>query len=183
MSVGQQHVTWAETNGGVGVGDRHDKRGAVAGGGSVVDNNSSRSRSTEQLDRLLRGLDELSGTLPDLATATATAGGRRSVSREREALRAGPQPPLPRADVLREGGRTPVICAFIICDHGLTSPYFFGPALRAPSPPSPSAFIISPNLRAWPPFPLHLFWPCAARPMSPPPFWCELPNFRDQIAT
>jgi hypothetical protein len=108
MSVGQQHVTWAETNGGAVASDRHDERGAVVG--SVVDNNSSsRSRSTEQLDRLLRGLDELSGTLPDLAataaaTATTTAGGgRRSVSREREALR-GPQPPLPRADVLREGG-------------------------------------------------------------------------------
>jgi hypothetical protein len=107
MSVGQQHVTWAESNGGGGV---VDKRGAVAGGGgSDVDNNSSsRSRSTEQLDRLLRGLDELSGTLPDLATAGTTAGGRRSVSREREALR-GPQPPLPRADVLRKGGAMPVI--------------------------------------------------------------------------
>ena len=107
MSVGQQHVTWAETNGGGGV---VDKQGVAVGGGSDGNSNSSRSRSTEQLDRLLRGLDELSGTLPDLATAaTATAGGRRSVSREREALR-GPQPPLPRADVLREGGRTPVIC-------------------------------------------------------------------------
>ncbi len=103
MSVGQQHVTWAETNGGGG--GVVDKQGA---GGGSDNNSSSRSRSTEQLDRLLRGLDELSGTLPDLA-ATATAGGRRSVSREREALR-GPQPPLPRADVLREGGRTPVIC-------------------------------------------------------------------------
>jgi hypothetical protein len=144
MSVGQQHVTWAETNGGAVVGDRQDKRGAVVGGRNN-DNNSSRSRSTEQLDRLLRGLDELSGTLPDLATAataTTAGGGRRSVSREREALRA-PQPPLPRADVLREGGRaTPVICAFI---------NFL--ALRcAPHPP-------------------------------PPTFWCEWPNFRDQIAT
>jgi hypothetical protein len=104
MSVGQQHVTWAETNGGAAVSDRHDKRGDV-GGGSVVDNsNNSRSRSTEQLDRLLRGLDELSGTLPDLAATATAGGGRRSVSREREALRVGPQPPLPRADVLREGG-------------------------------------------------------------------------------
>ena len=104
MSVGQ-HVTWAESNGG--------------GGGAVdrqSDNNSSRSRSTEQLDRLLRGLDELSGTLPDLgglATASgggggATTGGRRSVSREREAVGGG-QPPLPRADVLREGAPTPIL--------------------------------------------------------------------------
>ena len=32
-----------------------------------------RSRSTEQLDRLLRGLDELSGTLPDLGVSRVTA--------------------------------------------------------------------------------------------------------------
>ena len=70
MSVGQ-HVTWAESGdsgGGGGGGDRQQQQQ------SGVNN---RSRSTEQLDRLLRGLDELSGTLPDL-------GGRRSASRERE---------------------------------------------------------------------------------------------------
>jgi hypothetical protein len=148
MSVGQQHVTWAESNGGCG--GVVDKQGAVAvGGGSVVDS-SSRSRSTEQLDRLLRGLDELSGTLPDLAT-TATGGGRRSVSREREALRGPSQPPLPRADVLREGEATPVICTFIIFWLCAARPIltFFGPALHSPSPP--------------------LFWPCAARPIPAPP--------------
>jgi hypothetical protein len=150
MSVGQQHVTWAETNGGGAVvGDRHDKRGDVGGSD---DNSSSRSRSTEQLDRLLRGLDELSGTLPDLATAATAGGGRRSVSREREALRGPSQPPLPRADVLREGGgATPVICAFIIfwpCAARPIPPTFFGPALRAPSP--------------------HFFGP-ALRAPSPPP--------------
>ncbi len=164
MSVGQQHVTWAETNGGGAVvSDRHDKQGAVAvGGGSVFDNSSSRSRSTEQLDRLLRGLDELSGTLPDLATTATAGGGRRSVSREREALRGPSQPPLPRADVLREGGRTPVICAFIT----------FWPCAARPIPPP--TFLV---LRCAPhtPFlalrcaPHPPFWPCAARPISPPP--------------